>query len=108
MIWDWVDKNIDFSCPYFGTQLDVLYLMEVIVAGKQITKLYKQYPVLILLTNNKLCVRIYKLIGFGIKISIIKYVNTNILVKICAALECDISDIVELTESTSEDGGKDE
>lgn len=34
-------------------------------------------------------------------------VNTNILVKICAALECDISDIVELTESTSEDGGKD-
>lgn len=35
-------------------------------------------------------------------------VNTNILVKICAALECDISDIVELTESTSEDGGKDE
>lgn len=35
-------------------------------------------------------------------------VNTNILVKICTALECDISDIVELTESTSEDGGKDE
>lgn len=35
-------------------------------------------------------------------------VNTNILIKICAALECDISDIVELTESTSEDGGKDE
>lgn len=35
-------------------------------------------------------------------------VNTNILVKICAALECDISDIVELTESTPEDGGKDE
>ena len=75
MIWGWVDKNIDFSCPYFGTQLDVLYLMEVIVEGKQITKLYKQYPVLILLTNNKLCVRIYKLIDFGIKMSIIKYVN---------------------------------
>nr|WP_296167967.1 helix-turn-helix transcriptional regulator [uncultured Ruminococcus sp.] len=37
-----------------------------------------------------------------------KNVNTNILIKICAALECDISDIVELTESTSEDGGKDE
>lgn len=35
-------------------------------------------------------------------------VNTNILVKICAALECDINDIVELTESTAEYGGKDE
>lgn len=35
-------------------------------------------------------------------------VNTNILVRICTALECDISDIVELIESTSEDGGKDE
>lgn len=35
-------------------------------------------------------------------------VNTNILVKICSALECDICDIVELTESISADGDKDE
>ena len=35
-------------------------------------------------------------------------VNTNILVKICNALECDISDILELTETASEDGGNHE
>lgn len=32
-------------------------------------------------------------------------VNTNILVKICTALECDIFDIMELVESTSENEG---
>lgn len=32
-------------------------------------------------------------------------VNTDILVKICNALECDICDILELTESASEEGG---
>lgn len=31
-------------------------------------------------------------------------VNTNILVKICNALKCDISDILELTESAPEKG----
>lgn len=31
-------------------------------------------------------------------------VNTSILVKICKALECDIGDILELTESPSEEG----
>ena len=35
-------------------------------------------------------------------------VNTNILVKICTALECDICDILELTESASEEGGNHE
>lgn len=30
-------------------------------------------------------------------------VNTNILVKICTALECDICDILELTKSVSDE-----
>jgi hypothetical protein len=33
-------------------------------------------------------------------------VNTNILVKICEALNCDINDILELAETTPDDGGK--
>ena len=32
-------------------------------------------------------------------------VNTNILVKICTALKCDICDIVELVETSSKNGG---
>lgn len=35
-----------------------------------------------------------------------KNVNTNILVKICEALNCDINDILELAETTPDDGGK--
>lgn len=35
-------------------------------------------------------------------------VNTNILVRICEALNCDICDIMELTEVTTADGGSDE
>lgn len=35
-------------------------------------------------------------------------VNTNILVRICEALNCDICDIVELTEVTPTNGGSDE
>ena len=33
-------------------------------------------------------------------------VNTNILVKICEALNCDINDILELAETTPDDRGK--
>ena len=35
-------------------------------------------------------------------------VNTNILVRICEALNCNIYDIVELTEVTPTNGGSDE